>query len=59
MDDEKLFQKRFTRRDFLKKTARAGVGAGVGLAALGSIRIGFAEKEEGEAYRRRDRLSRA
>lgn len=46
MDNEKLFQKRFTRRDFLKNTARAGIGAGVGLAALSTIRIAHAEKEE-------------
>jgi len=46
MDNEKLFQKRFTRRDFLKKTGRVGIGAGVGLAALSTIRIAHAEKEE-------------
>jgi NitT/TauT family transport system substrate-binding protein len=46
MKEEKYLNGKFTRRDFLKKTARAGIGAGLGLAALGSIRIAFAEKEE-------------
>ena len=46
MKEEKILNGKLTRRDFLKKSARYGIGAGVGLAALGSIRIGFAEKEE-------------
>jgi len=37
--------KKFTRREFLKKSASVGIGAGVGLTALSSIKIGFAEKE--------------
>ncbi|MBN2325113.1 MAG: ABC transporter substrate-binding protein [Spirochaetes bacterium] len=45
MKEEELLNGKLTRRDFLKKSARFGIGAGVGLAALGSIRIGFAEKE--------------
>jgi NitT/TauT family transport system substrate-binding protein len=46
MDNEKFFQKRFTRRDFLKKSAKAGIGVGVGLAALNTIRISSASEEK-------------
>jgi len=46
MDNKKLFQKRFTRRDFLKKSAKAGIGVGVGLAALNTIRISSASEEK-------------
>jgi len=45
MEEEKIFNKKMTRRDFLKKSARAGIGVGIGLSALSTIRIAHAEKE--------------
>jgi NitT/TauT family transport system substrate-binding protein len=42
---EKIFKK-MTRRDFLKKSAKTGIGVGVGLSALSTIRIAHAEKKE-------------
>ncbi|UCB46647.1 MAG: ABC transporter substrate-binding protein [Spirochaetota bacterium] len=44
---DKMFNKKMTRRDFLKKSAKVGIGAGIGLAALNTIRISSAS-EEGE-----------
>ncbi len=44
--EEKLFRKKMTRRDFIKKSAQAGIGVGIGLSALSTIRIAHAEKKE-------------
>jgi NitT/TauT family transport system substrate-binding protein len=43
--EEKIFDRKLTRRDFLKKSAKAGIGVGVGLAALNTIRISSASEE--------------
>ncbi len=43
---EKIFDKKMTRRDFLKNSAKAGIGVGVGLAALNTIRISSASEEQ-------------
>ena len=40
--EEKVFEKKMTRRDFIKKSARTGLGMGLGLTALGTIRIASA-----------------
>ncbi len=44
--EEKLFKKKMTRRDFIKKSAKAGIGVGLGMSALGTIRLRAAEKKE-------------
>ncbi len=42
------FKEKMTRRDFIKKSARVGLGVGLGMSALGTIRIANAEKESVE-----------
>ena len=44
MEEEKVFDKKITRRDFIKKSARTGIGMGIGASALGSVLIGAGEK---------------
>jgi NitT/TauT family transport system substrate-binding protein len=46
MEEEKFLEKKMTRRDFIKKSARTGIGVGLGVSALGTIRIASAEKRE-------------
>jgi NitT/TauT family transport system substrate-binding protein len=45
---EKIFNKKMTRRDFLKQSAKVGIGVGVGLTALNSIRISSASESKEE-----------
>jgi len=45
MEEEKILNKKMTRRDFLKKSAQTGIGVGIGLSALSTIRIAHAEKK--------------
>jgi NitT/TauT family transport system substrate-binding protein len=44
MEEEKIFDKKMTRRDFIKKSARTGIGMGIGASALGSVLIGAGDK---------------
>jgi len=47
-DFNKIFtEKKFTRRDFIKKSVKTGVGVGLGLTTLGSILINAGQKEGG------------
>jgi len=46
--NDKILSDKITRRDFLKKSAKTGIGIGVGLAALKTIKIGFSAGGEGE-----------
>ena len=43
--DEKIFEKKMTRRDFIRKGARTGVGIGLGMSALGTILVGAKKKK--------------
>jgi hypothetical protein len=38
--DEKIFERKMTRRDFIRKGARTGIGIGLGMSALGTILTG-------------------
>jgi len=50
MEDEKIFERKMSRRDFIKRSARTGIGLGIGASALGSVLIGAGDKaEEGAA----------
>ena len=42
--DEKIFEQKMTRRDFIRKGARTGVGIGLGMSALGTILVGAKKK---------------
>ena len=47
-DLSKIFtEKKLTRRDFIKKSVRTGVGVGLGLTALGTVLINAGKKEAG------------
>ncbi len=46
---EKIPEKRITRRDFLKKSAKIGIGAGVGLTMMDSILMGGGGEEKAPA----------
>jgi NitT/TauT family transport system substrate-binding protein len=45
MEEEKIFDRKMTRRDFIKKSARTGIGVGIGAAALGTLLVGAGTKE--------------
>jgi len=47
---DKIFSKKMTRRDFLKKSAKTGIGIGVGLTALNTIKISSASEKEIELF---------
>jgi NitT/TauT family transport system substrate-binding protein len=50
MEEEKIFDKKMSRRDFIKKSAKTGIGVGIGVSALGSVLMGAGEKtDEGPA----------
>jgi NitT/TauT family transport system substrate-binding protein len=49
MEEKRIFEKKMTRRDFIKKSARTGIGLGIGMSALGTILVGSGEKEKGAA----------
>jgi NitT/TauT family transport system substrate-binding protein len=44
MEKENIFDKKLTRREFIKKSARTGIGVGVGMTALGTVLVGSGEK---------------
>jgi len=46
--EKENFKEKLTRREFIKKSARAGLGVGLGMSALGTIRIANAEKKSVE-----------
>jgi NitT/TauT family transport system substrate-binding protein len=46
MEEERIFDKKMTRRDFIKRSARTGIGVGIGVSALGSVLIGAGDKAE-------------
>jgi len=48
MEKENIFNKKMTRRDFIKKSARTGIGVGLGLTAAGTVLIGSANKGGGK-----------
>ncbi|HEB29880.1 MAG TPA: twin-arginine translocation signal domain-containing protein [Spirochaetes bacterium] len=41
--EKENFGKKVTRRDFIKKSAKTGLGVGLGLTAMGSINVATAE----------------
>ena len=45
--EKENFEKKVTRRDFMKKSAKTGLGVGLGLTALGTMRVANAEKTDG------------
>ena len=44
--EEKIFEKKMTRRNFIKKSAHTGIGVGLGLTALGKIIVHASEPTE-------------
>ena len=47
MEEEQFFEKKLTGREFIKKSARTGIGVGIGMSALGTILIGSGKKPKG------------
>jgi NitT/TauT family transport system substrate-binding protein len=47
MEEERVFDQKMTRRDFIKKSARTGVGVGIGASMLGTLLVGAGNKEAG------------
>ena len=44
MEEERIFDKKMSRRDFIKKSAKTGIGMGIGVSALGSVLVGAGDK---------------
>jgi len=57
MEDERFLDKKITRRDFIKKSARTSIGIGLGVSALGSVLIGAGEKQEVGAPEKMDKIT--
>jgi NitT/TauT family transport system substrate-binding protein len=47
MEEERVFDQKMTRRNFIKKSARTGVGVGIGASMLGTLLVGAGNKEAG------------